>query len=266
MWKKILLSPWTAIITLALILSVRVADKPFVESIRLRYFDTLIAGKESTANSDLPISVVNIDEEALNKYGQWPIPRNEYGNLIRELYERNAGLVVLDVMFPEKDRMGGDQSLAANMTMHPTILVNQPAEKTKNVPKHPGTVVINSDYQDRIVHYPGIIANIPLLEDYAIGVGTVNTLPEVDGVNRRIPLITSVNGSLYPSLSMEIMRVAGGDDTTQIKLNELGVEKMRIPQYGPVVTDSLGRIWIDYSQPINIYSRSEEHTSELQSH
>ena len=57
--KKILLSPWTAIITLVLILGVRVNDPQFVESIRLRYFDTLITEKAPTENN---IVVVNIDE------------------------------------------------------------------------------------------------------------------------------------------------------------------------------------------------------------
>jgi adenylate cyclase len=46
---------------------------------------------------------------------------------------------------------------------------------------------------------------------------------------------------------MEVMRVAAGDSTFQVKINELGVEKMRIPQFGPVATDSLSRIWIDWS-------------------
>jgi adenylate cyclase len=46
---------------------------------------------------------------------------------------------------------------------------------------------------------------------------------------------------------MEVMRVAAGDSTFQVKVNELGVGKMRIPQFGPVVTDSLSRIWIDWS-------------------
>ena len=69
MLKKILTSPWTALLTLALILSIRIADPSFVESVRLRYFDTLITQKTPTANN---IYTVNIDEAALDKYGQWP--------------------------------------------------------------------------------------------------------------------------------------------------------------------------------------------------
>jgi adenylate cyclase len=67
-------------------------------------------------------------------------------------------------------------------------------------------------------------------------------------VNRRLPLIVTVDGKLYPSIAMETLRVAAGDSTFQVKLFEGGVEKMRIPKFGPITTDNLGRIWVDWSQ------------------
>ena len=51
--KKILLSPWLALITLGFILYIRMLDPTFVESMRLRYFDTLIAGKAHTKNNKI---------------------------------------------------------------------------------------------------------------------------------------------------------------------------------------------------------------------
>jgi adenylate cyclase len=75
------------------------------------------------------------------------------------------------------------------------------------------------------VTYPGIVANIPAVEQAAAGVGITNTLPEIDGVVRRMPMVVAVDGRLYPSLAMEVMRVAAGDSTFQVKINELGVEK-----------------------------------------
>ena len=243
--KKILLSPWTALITLALIVSIRVADPSFVESIRLRYFDTLITSKQPTENN---IYTVNIDEASIDKYGQWPFKRDVYAQLIQDLYDRNAGLVVFNVLMPEKDRQGGDDALARIMKLYPVVLGNVPSEKTKNTPKAPGAAIIGAEFQDSIITYPGIIANIPELEEPAAGVGISNTLPEIDGVNRRIPMIVSVSDKVYPSISLETMRVVAGDSTFQVKLNELGVEKMRIPAFGPVTTDQLGRVWIDWSQ------------------
>ena len=245
MMKKILLSPWTALLTLALILSIRIADPIFVESVRLRYFDTLITSKAPTQNN---IYTVNIDEDTISKYGQWPFNRTIYAEMIEDLYSRKAGLVVWNVLMPEADRQGGDRALAAMLKHYPVILANIPAQKTKNTPRVPGSAVLGPEFLDTIIQYPGLIANIPSLENSAVGVGTTNTLPEVDGVNRRLPLIVTVDGKLYPSIAMEALRTAAGDSTFQVKLNENGVEKMRIPAFGPIATDNLGRIWIDWSQ------------------
>ena len=245
MLKKLLLSPWTALLTLALIVGIRIADPTFIESVRLRYFDTLISSKAPTQNN---IYTVNIDEDTINKYGQWPFNRTVYAEMIEDLYSRKAGLVVWNVLMPEADRQGGDRALAAMLKHYPVILANIPAQKTKNNPRVPGSAVLGPEYLDRIVQYPGLIANIPSLENNAYGVGTTNTLPEIDGVNRRLPLIVTVDGKLYPSIAMEALRAAAGDSTFQVKLNENGVEKMRIPAYGPITTDNLGRIWIDWSQ------------------
>ena len=239
-------SPWTAIITLILILTVRIADPAFVESVRLRYFDTLITGKTATQNN---IYTVNIDEKSLEQHGQWPFPRDVYGKIIRDLYDRGAGLVVFNVLMPEPDRSGRDAMLAEIMRKHPVVLSNVPAQQTKNEPRVPGSAVLGPEHLNTIVKYPGMIANISVLENSAVGVGTTNTLPEIDGVNRRLPLIVTVDGKLYPNLAIETLRVATGNSTFQVKLNVNGVEKMRLPgDIGIIDTDSLGRVWIDWSQ------------------
>lgn len=245
MIKKILISPWTSLLTLTLLVLLRVSDPMFVESIRLRYFDTVITNQPVTQNN---IYTVNIDEATLDKYGQWPLPRDEYANLIDELYKRNAGLVVWNILMPEQDRNGKDSEMATALAAHPVILTNTPAQKSKNTPKQVGVSIMRPEFTDRIVQYPGLIANVSLLEENAAGVGIANVMPEIDGVNRRLPLVASVNNQLYPSVALETLRVAAGDPSFQIKLNELGVEKMRIPQFGPISTDPLGRIWIDWSQ------------------
>jgi len=246
MLKKILTSPWTALLTLALVVGVRIADPTFVESVRLRYFDTLIISKSPTENN---IYTVNIDEKALDKYGQWPPSRDKYAEIINSLYAHNAGLVVFNILMAESDRGGKDDVLANVLrTENNVILPSVPSNKTKNTPRNPGSAVIGADYLNTIIQYPGLIANISKLENLAGGIGLTNTLPEVDGVNRRLPLIATVDGKLYPSIALETLRVAAGDSTFQVKLNTNGVEKMRIPKFGAISTDSLGRIWIDWSQ------------------
>jgi adenylate cyclase len=244
MLKKILTSPWTALLTLALILSIRIADPAFVESVRLRYFDTLVTSKPAEVTG---VHVVNIDEKALERYGQFPFARNVYAGIIRDLYSRNAGLVVFNVLTPDSDRMGRDAAYVATLQKYPTVLPSIGSTQGRNEPRQPGSVIIGPFGLDAFVRYPGIIANIPAVEKAAAGVGITNTLPEIDGVVRRMPMVVAVDRRLYPSLAMEVMRVAAGDSTFQVKINESGVEKMRIPAFGPVTTDALSRIWIDWS-------------------
>ena len=251
MLKKILTSPWTALVTLALIVGLRIADPMFVESVRLRYFDTLVTSK---APEVVGVSVVNIDEKALEKYGQFPFSRNIYAGIIRDLYRRGAGLVVFNVLTPDSDRMGRDQEYIQALKENPVVLPSIGSTVTRNQPRAPGSIVIGPYSLDSFVTYPGLIANKPAIENAAAGVGVVNTLPEIDGVVRRMPLVVAYNRKLYPSLAMETLRVAGADSTVQIKINENGVEKMRIPAFGPIATDSLSRIWIDWSLVPERYS------------
>jgi adenylate cyclase len=251
MLKQILTSPWTALLTLALVLGLRIADPAFVESVRLRYFDTLVTSKPVEVTG---VHVVNIDERTLEHYGQFPFSRDRYADIIRNLYARGAGLVVFNILTPDIDRMGRDAAYVQALKQYPTILPNIGSAASRNTPKVPGSAIIGPYGLDAFVTYPGIIANRPEIESAAAGVGIVNTLPEVDGVVRRMPMVVAYDGRLYPSLAMEVMRVAAGDSTFQVKINESGVEKMRIPAFGPITTDSLSRIWIDWSLVPEQYS------------
>ena len=253
MFKKILISPWTALLTLALVTALRATDPAFIESVRLRYFDTLVT---SRAEEVIGVDVVNIDEKALEKYGQFPFSRDTYATIIRELYRRNAGLVVFNILTPDRDRMGHDAEYIQALRQYPTILPNIGSSTSRNTPKIPGSVVIGP-FREQFVDYPGIIANQSDIEAAAVGVGLVNTLPEIDGVVRRMPMVASSQGKLYPSLAMEVLRVAGGDTTFQVKINEAGVEKMRIPKFGAITTDNLSRIWIDWSLVPEHYSLTD---------
>ena len=242
---KKLLSPWWALITLGVLVYVFANPSNFLQSIKLNYFDQLIVSQPIVENN---IYVAEIDEAALDKYGQYPFPRNIYSDIIKDLYNKGAGLVVWNIMMPEVDRLGGDAELAETMLALPVILASRPSDKTKNEPINPGAAILQPQYLDSILPYGGIIANIPELENNSVGAGIVSTEPEIDGVVRRMPTVAVVDGTLYPSLALETLRVIAGDTNFQIKLNQFGVEKMRIPQFGIIPTDSEGRVWIDWSQ------------------
>jgi len=243
--KKVLLSPIWSVLLLICLTWIYVLNPSLIESIRLRYFDTLIINQPVQDNN---IYAINIDEDTINKYGQWPFPRENYSDIIIDLYDRGAGLVVWNVLMSEEDRFGGDADLSMTMTQVPVILTMIGTEENKNEPYNPGAGIINSDYMHLIPSISGITTNINVLETNAVGTGIADTYPEIDGVTRRAPLVFESNGILYPNVTMEVMRVIAGDPSFQIKLSPLGVDKLRIPQFGIIQTNALGEIWIDWSQ------------------
>jgi adenylate cyclase len=243
-FKKLLLSPWTAILTLVLLTFIRIQDPSFIESVRLRYFDTVITSKPTVQSQ---IHIVNIDDKTVEQKGQFPFPRGEYAKIIQDLYDRNAGLVVFNIFMPDVDRFSQDGNLANTLKKYPVVLpqAGSSDEKQKIVPFRPGVSVIGQGSAG--VEYNSILANVRKLNETAAGVGVVNTLPEIDGVTRRVPMLVQSKGLLYPSIGLETIRVASGDPSFQVKVNEYGIEAVRIPQFGKITTDSVGRIWVDWS-------------------
>jgi adenylate cyclase len=242
--KKLLLNPWTALVTLALVLLVRIADPSFIESVRLRYFDQLVTSQPA---KDVPVYTVNIDEATLDKLGQFPFPRDMYADIIKELYKREAGLVVFNVLMPEKDRFGKDTILGETLKKYPVILPSLGSEKSKNTNHGSPAQVIGMDPAGIVVEYPGLISNVEPQESIAAGVGIVNTFPEIDGVVRRMPMVILSQEQLHPALALETLRVATGDPKFQVKISDMGVEAVRVPKFGKIPTDELGRVWIDWS-------------------
>lgn len=241
--KKILLSPWLSLATLALVISLRVADPSFVESVRLRYFDTLISSQ--TVQTESQIEVVNIDDATIKEYGQFPFPRDKYKSIIEKIYERNAGLVVFNVFTPDADRFGKDKIFQELLNNVPVILPQTATNDDIDFGTgfNPGVSEIGEPAKPWTPSYRTIHPNI----FSSAGIGVVNTLPEIDGVVRRLPMLVTANDILYPSIALETLRVAAGDPSFQVKTTESGIEAVRIPQYGKIQTDEFGRIWIDWS-------------------
>jgi adenylate cyclase len=242
--KKILLSPWMALVTLALVLFARMADPSFIESVRLRYFDTLVTSQPA---KDVPVYTVNIDEATLDKLGQFPFPRDMYADIIKNLYKREAGLVVFNVLMPEKDRFGKDAVLGDTLSKYPVVLPALGSEKSKNTNHGSPAQAIGQDPSGIVVEYPGLINNVEPQGSLAAGVGIVNTFPEIDGVVRRMPMVILSQDQLHPALALETIRVAAKDPKFQVKISDMGVEAVRVPKVGKIPTDDVGRVWIDWS-------------------
>ena len=245
--RNILLSPWLALITFSILLTIKLANPTFVDAVKLKFYDALMVNKPIQSEQ---IVLANISEKTLEKYGQYPFPREVYSKIISDLYSSGAGVVGNTILFPERDRFNTDDSFSKSLEKYPVVLSQTVADCTRsnsNTRRTGAAIVGDGKSTDYLPNYPCVLDNIPEFQTKAAGVGLTSTLPESDGVVRRVPLLGMSQGEYYPSFSMEMLRVISGDPSYQAKINETGVEALRIPSFNTIKTDEYSRVFINWN-------------------
>ncbi len=217
------------------------------------------------------VVIVDIDEKSLKELGQWPWSRNKFAKLVDNLSNAGVGAIGLDIVFAEADNsspakvlkeIGRDPSgapdydkiAARSIASSPTILGYIFALENDGV-KPTGAPNIAAIVVEK--HRPGreylttphrAIMNIPVIQENAYSSGFFNTIPDSDGIVRSIPMIMRYGGTVYPSLSLEMIRAASGAKKIEVYYDEVGVSgvamgKLEIP------TDRFGRLLINYRGP-----------------
>ena len=209
----------------------------------LKTFDWLIMNTEPVQNEN--ILIVDLDEDYLKNYGGWPLPRTAYADLITTT---NA-IPGITVLMPNPDIRGTeyDDYLAMRMEYIPTVLASAASTQVTGINPHVGTAQLGEDPLPWLFEYPGILPTTSTLESKAKGLGLVTATPEIDGVTRRVPLVVNVQSKLYPSFALELLRVAIGDPSYQIKTEEQGLAWVRVPSYPLMNTDANGRIYLNWN-------------------
>ena len=256
--KKIL-THWTlAFITLAVLMAWGLKD-PFVkETARLKSFDLIQKYDTPTMSED--VIIVEIDEKSIEQNGQWPWKRTILADVIWRLREAGAGIIVMPILFSEEDRLGGDMDLAQALVQN-GIVIAQAGTTQTNKNAVPRGVAKIGDPLPWLFEWPGMLGPIPLLGDNVDGVGVVNTTPEIDGVVRRLPLLMRVGEEVYPSVALEVIRVAVGDPSYQVKASEGGVIALRVPKFKTVKTDQYARIWLRWNKEFPTISITDDFSS-----
>jgi len=245
MIKKIL-THWTiAFVTLFVITFIGLQDPQIKEILRLKSFDLLLQSEPKEISTD--ISIVAIDEKAIEKYGQWPWNRQILGDIIGQLREKGAGIIVLPILFSEEDRLGGDEALA-NYLYKNGVIIAQVGTNQINKNAVPRGVAKIGEPLDWLFEWNGMLGPIPVLGEVADGVGVTNTAPEIDGVTRRIPLLMKIGNEVYPSIAIEVIRVATQAPSYQVKAGEGGIIAMRVPGFATIDTDPNARIWLRWNK------------------
>ena len=237
---------------LALLLTfVHYDNSQIVEIAKLKQFDLLQQTDEPVLSPD--IGILTIDEEAIEKYGQWPWSREVLSNLVWNLREAGAGIIVVPILFSEEDRLGGDEVFADTLYQN-GVVIAQVGSSQINKNGVPRGVAKIGDPLPFLFEWGGMLGPIPLLGLNADGVGVLNTVPEIDGVVRRLPLMMRIGEEVYPSIAVEVLRVATGNPSYQVKANVGGISAVRVKGFPVMKTDQNARIWLRWNKEFDTLS------------
>ena len=248
----------TAFLTLSLLVFLRVQDGGMTETLRLKGFDYLQSTDPITVSQD--IVILEIDEKAIELNGQWPWSRDKIADLIWQLREKGAGIIIMPILFSEEDRAGQDMALAEALVGN-GVIIGQVGTTQTNKNAVPRGVAKIGDPLPWLFQWPGMLGPIELLGLNADGVGVLNIAPEIDGVTRRVPLIMTVGEETYPAMAIEMIRVAVGDPSYQIKAGANGVIAVRVPGYDTIYTDQNARIWLRWNKKFPTLSITDDLSS-----
>jgi adenylate cyclase len=260
--------------------ALRIADPAPVEELRDRTFDAfqLLKPRLKTVT---PVTIVDIDEKSLAKLGQWPWPRTTLADLIINLTNLGAAAIAFDVVFSEPDRLNpaaaagtmryldevtraklrelpsNDQIFAdairrSRVVLGETGLAAARSAIDKDLPVT-GFATLGVDAEPFLFKFPGLLRNIPILEQAAAGRGLFTIKVERDGIIRRVPMILQAQGTMMPSLSLEILRVITSTPTLLIRSDKAGIRSVAVRGL-QIPTDRNAQIWVHFApQDPSIY-------------
>ena len=253
--KKIL-SHWSiAFVTLIALTYIGLQDPWVKEILRLKSFDYVLQNEEKTPSQ--AVTIVTIDEAAIEEHGQWPWDRDVLANLILQLRNAETGIIVMPILFSEEDRFGSDDTFCETLTYGTVIAQTGTAQKRTSNPVPRGVAKIG-DPLPHLYEWNGMVGPLPKLAECANGVGVINTAPEIDGVIRRVPLLMKIGEEVYPNMAIETIRVAVGDPSYQVKADEAGIIAMRVPAYATINTDTNARVWVRWNKEFKTMSAASE--------
>ena len=244
-----------AFVTAFIMISLHYNDGSVVQTARLKQFDLLQNTDQSTISQD--IGIVTIDEPAIEKYGQWPWKRDVIADIIWNLREAGAGIIVVPILFSEPDRLGGDIELAEALAGNGVVIAQTGTTSVNKNPVPRGVAKIG-DPLPYMFEWPGMLGPIPLLGENADGVGVLNTAPEIDGVVRRVPLLMRIGENTYPTLAIEVIRTATGNPSYQVKAGPGGIEAVRVPGYPIIKTDPNAQLWLRWNKDFDTISAADK--------
>ena len=225
------------LITVVLALPLALQLTP-LEILKLKTFDALVKTPEPSGY----FAILNITEEDVRAEGGYPIPRQRFAELQKQLVAKGALGVGYVISFIDPDRFGGDSEFIIYHSALPTVVATF-SYNNQIYPEATGTVILGEPAQG--IALPGYLPNIPELTA-VVTEGVVSAPVDADNLVRRLPLLFSIPGGWTPSFGTEVLKKLVGADTFIIKTNPAGIEEIKVRGLPETKVDSLGRQWLSF--------------------
>jgi len=189
----------------------------FITKTENKTFDSrqvmLVNNEIKKPNKD--IVIVTIDDASYeyltNKYGEWPLPRTVYADLINFLEKQNPTSISFDLMFVSslKSNNAADDKLASAMNAYDNILtgmnfddMSYEVRQPVNLPARLQLTVHNKskvDFEDLTFTNCRTILSQIINSNTKIGI--LNIVRSSDGIVREFPAVVKYQNDYYPNLA-----------------------------------------------------------------
>ncbi len=260
------------LLVLLFLISLKIINPSFIKSVSYLSFDLYQKVFAQKKNSE--VVIIDIDEESLGKFGQFPWNRNVFAKILDQINPSNPKAIGFDIFFTEKDKQSPDEIIKSynlipsdvaelQKLKGPDDIFSEKLKKSKSIIAVLGSNVPSHSNYDRkakarflskggdpkkfTYSYPYSIGSLEILEKDVKGLGSISFLDQLDGIIRSLPLIVQFNKKIYPTMGLEMVRVGSNQKNIYVELNEVGIKRISARPY-KISSDPNGIIWIKYKK------------------
>lgn len=237
MLRKILYTVWLFLFFLMIFVSVKNTNfNNFISMIENRTFDlrqnVMIKEHNKSVNSDIVIIAIDdaTYEYILDKYGEWPLPRDVYAKLVDYIEMQHPKSIAFDLMFVKsmKSNAKADQMLIDMMKKYDNVFVSMNLDDQspdlRTPPILPEDLSIGLENKSANVSfdlqtYTNCRKILDGILNYSSNIGMINVTRADDGILRKMPVLVKYQDKYYPQLGLKV-----GMDYLNIKPKKLVID------------------------------------------
>ena len=258
---------YSSIVLLIFLFLIKIQDSNFVRKIENISYDAYQSFFIEKSDFD-GVVIIDIDEKSIGEIGQFPWRRDVFADLIKKLDQYGVSVITFDVFFSEEDKQNpkkileefniknstvidSDQKFLESIQSSNVVLpvLGDTSMYNRDNSSKPKTNIISKggDLLDYIYSFKNKITSLEKFNNAAKGVGTISYLDSSDAVLRSLPMFLKIGNDIWPSLSLETLRVLHGHKNILINSDQAGINLIKTRKY-QIEPDRNAIVHVNYKQ------------------